>query len=232
MALIPLNKKKGVKEVMYTEHLVEVEPGIFDNPNATAPNTKEVQSHYERQAVKILEDDKYHYECMARKLAHTELFTKEFFSVADIAGGHPKFASFLKVVDGITVYDQYAATYKKTHEEFEKRYPVSVPVEYKKKSITHPNFTPNAELAVCCHILEHLNLSQIRRLLGNLETDKILIYGPNVGRARNEKWFHFRPADHKTFATLDAMQRLVEEAGFKARITVEYHEDYLIYGAK
>lgn len=217
---------------MFTEHLEEIEPGIFENPNATDPDTKQVKSHYEKEAVRILQDDKYHYECMARKLVNTEFMTKEFYSVADIAGGHPKLASFLNIAEGITVYDQYAATYKKTHPEFEKRYPISVPVEYKKKSITHPNFTPNAELAICCHILEHLTLTQIRRLLGNLETDKVLIYGPNIARAQNEKWFHFRPGDHRTFATLDAMRGLVEEAGFKARITVEYHEDYLIYGAK
>lgn len=217
---------------MFTDHLVEIEPGIFENQKATAPDTKQVKSHYEKQAVKILESDKYHYECMARKLAHTELFTKEYYSVADIAGGHPKLASFLNISGQITVYDQYAETYKKTHDEFAKRYPVKVPVEYKKKSITHPNFTPNAELAICCHILEHLTLAQIGRLLGNLETDKIIIYGPNVARARNDKWLHFRPSDHRTFATIDAMRGLVESAGFTARMLVEYHEDYLIYGAK
>lgn len=226
-----INKKRGVSK-MYTSHLTEIEPGIFENPNAEPAKSDGVEEHYEKDAIKILDDDKYHYECMARKFKDEEPFTKEFYSVADIAGGHPKLASHLKISGDVTVYDQYAKTYKKTHGKFAERYPISAPVEYRKRSITHHNFTPNAELAICCHILEHLKLDQIRKLLGNLETDKIIVYGPNICRARTPNWFHFRPSDHRTFCTLEAMSRLIAEAGYIVKFGVTYHEDYFIYGDK
>ena len=221
--------KKGRE--MFVSHLEEIEPGVYENPNATKANTKECQEHYDKNAIKILDDDKYHYQCMARKLKESEVFTKEFYSAADIAGGHPKLASHMNVSE-VVVYDQYAEMYERLNGEFVKRYEPKANVSYEKKAVTHSNFTPNAEVAICCHILEHLSLKQIRKLLGNLETDKVIIYGPNVKRARNKNWFHFRPADHRTFCTMEAMIKLIEEAGFKFKEGYEYHEDYLIYGDK
>jgi len=217
---------------MFTEHLIEIEPGIFENPDAAKPDNKKVADHYKNDCIRILECDKYHYECLARKLDLTPAFAPEYHSVADIAGGHPKLATKLDVCGDIVVYDQYASMYKKLHPEFERRYPTKAKVSYEKKSITHPNFSPNAELAICCHILEHLTLDQIRRLLSNLETDKIIVYGPNIARANNENWFHFKPSDHRTFATVEAMSRLVSEAGFIVLQATQYQEDYLIFGDK
>lgn len=217
---------------MFTDHLKEIADGVFENPEAQEPKGTHMKDHYTENAKKILEADKYHYECMARVFSESPVFAKEFYSVADIAGGHPKLASKMKIAGTITVYDQYAATYKKTHKDFLELYPTEAEVVYEKKSITHPNFTPNAELAICCHVLEHLTLEQIERLLGNLETDKIVIYGPNIGRARNRSWWHFGALDHKTFATLEAMCRLVSNAGFTVKQADPYHEDYLIYGDK
>lgn len=217
---------------MYTEYLTEIEDGIFENPRATSPTSDELEEYYDRRAIKILADDRAHYQNMARVFADLAVFRDEFYNVADIAGGHPKLASFLNLTGEITVYDQYAESYERLHGEFLKYYDCKAPVSYVKKQITHHNFTPNAEVAVCCHILEHLSLKQIRTLLGNLETDKVIIYGPNVERAKNANWLHFRPKDHRTFATIAGMCRLVEEAGFQIVNAVERHEDYLIYGDK
>jgi hypothetical protein len=158
--------------------------------------------------------------------------SQEFYSVAGIGGGHPKIASLLNVCGPVTVYDQYPDIYKKSHKEFVARYPMTVEVEYEKKNISHANFTPNAELAILCHILEHLTIKQIRRLLGNLETDKVLIYGPSIDKAVNEKWLHFKPKDHRTFATLEAMRTMVEDAGFRVDLEMHYVDDYVIYGVK
>jgi hypothetical protein len=231
MEMTKTNKKKGTLG-MFTGKLVEIEKGVFENQDATAPKSDKTAAHYRESAIRILDDDLYHYQCMARKFADWPIFTDEFYSVADIAGGHPKLASFMNVVEKITVYDQYASTYKKTHGEFLKRYPTKAEVVYEKKTVTHPNFTPNGEVAILCHILEHLSIAQIRRLLANLETDKVVIYGPNIAKAKSAGWFHFRPDDHRTFVTLDAMCALVAEAGFVVKKAVGYHEDYLIYGDK
>jgi len=217
---------------MYTKHLKEIEPGIFERQDATKATSDAVAEHYESKAIGILNADKYHYVCMARKLADTPVFSNEFHTVADIVGGHPKLASIMNVCGDVTVYDQYAEMYEGLHAEFLDRYPMKAKVKYEEKTITHHNFTPNAELAICSHILEHLSVKQIRRLLGNLETDKIVVYGPNVARANSRNWLHFRPNDHRTFATMDAMSGLLKEAGFKIVQATSYHEDYLIYGDK
>ena len=217
---------------MFTEHLTEVEPGIFIREDATPAKSNAVAEHYEKQAISILDADRYHYECMARKFADAPIFAREFYNVADIAGGHPKLASFMRISGDVTVYDQYAEMYERLNDEFIKRYPMATPVTYCKKSVTHPNFSPDAELAILSHILEHLTVKQIRKMLANLDTDKIIVYGPNVARARNSRWFHFRPGDHRTFATIGAMQNLVAESGFTVEWAVEYHEDYIIYGDK
>ena len=224
------NITKG--ENMYTQHLEEVEPGIYERKDAGKSTSELVETHYTDNAVDILKRDQYHYQCMARRFADSPIFTEEFHSVADIAGGHPKLATLMNVCGDITVYDQYAAMYEELHDEFIELYPTDTPIKYEKKQVTHPNFTPNAELAVCSHMLEHLSLDQIRKLLGNLETDKLVVYGPNVSRAKNRKWLHFRPDDHKTFATIEAMCGLITEAGFTVVEATPYHEDYLIYADK
>ena len=214
---------------MYTEHLTEIEDGIWVDEHAKDTNTKSIEAHYTNNAMKILEVDKYHYTCMARKFADTEIFSNEFYSVADIAGGHPKLASKMNIAGTITVYDQYAEMYEGLHDEFVKHYPCEN-VVYEKKAITHPQFSPKAELAICSHILEHLTIEQIRRLLANLQTDKVVVYGPNIGVARRLNWLHFKPLDHRTFCTTEAMVGLVQEAGFVVKESIEYHEDHLIYG--
>lgn len=211
-------------------NLEKVETGIWVNTQATETDAKDIKHHYKAHAIKILEQDRYHYECMRRKFR--DLFSEEVYSVADIGGGHPKLASCMNVCGQITVYDAMASMYKSLHSEFAKRYPISCDVEYKRKTITHYNFTPNAELAICCHILEHLSLEQIRKLLGNLETDKLIVYGPNIEVAKSEKWLHFRPNDHRTFCSLYAMRTLMEEAGYHVHFAQAYHEDYLLAGRK
>jgi len=219
--------KQGERR-MFTKHLTEKEDGIF----IREAKSDDVETHCRDNALRALKDDQYHYQCMARRFADSPVFSKEFYSVAAVGGGHPKLASHMNLSGDVTVYDQYAEMYEDTHDEFSKLYPIEAPVKYEKKTITHANFTPNAEVAVISHVLEHLKIKQIRRLLSNLETDKVIIYGPNVAKARNEKWFHFTPRDHRTFATLGAMGKLVEEAGFKVVWAVQYREDYMIYGEK
>jgi hypothetical protein len=180
--------------------LKESEPGIYTRKATAKPTGKSVQAYYKAQAQKILKDDKNHYYRLAKRF--TPLMDTEFFSVADIGGGHPKLASKMNVSE-VTVYDAYAPMYEKTHKDFLALYPTAAKVEYKKAQITHGNFSPNAEVGIMCHVLEHLTVEQIRRLLENIEVNKVLVYGPNVEKAQNENWIHYRPKDHVTFCTLE-----------------------------
>jgi len=210
--------------------LEEKEHGVFVRKVNKKAVTEDIQAHYKNNALEILKQDRYHYTCFQRRFA--DLCKKEFYSVADVAGGHPKLASCLNVCGEITVYDEAADMYKKLHKQFLKLYPVKCPVKYETKQITNSQFTPNAELAICCHILEHLKAAQAKKLLKNLETKKVIVYGPNIERAPNQSWIHYRPADHQTFATLEAMCAWVEAAGFSVRLAVPYQEDYLIYAER
>jgi hypothetical protein len=210
------------------EEMKEERPGIYVREGQQTKG-KEMKEDYQSRNLRNLKSDRYHYQCLVRKFP--ELFAEEFYSVADIGGGNPKLASHMNVSE-ITVYDQWAKMYEKDHETFLSLYPTDANIEYKKKNVLHPNFTPNAEVAIICHVLEHLSIEQIERMLGNLETNKVLIYGPNIGAAKNAKWFHFRPAEHTTFATLEAMCELVKEAGFTVKVAEPYSEDYIIFAEK
>jgi len=138
----------------------------------------------------------------------------------------------LTICGPVTVYDQYAEMYEKHLGEFDTRYRRAFTLTYKKTDVTHPNFTPNAELAVLSHVLEHLTLKQVKRLLGNLETEKILVYGPNVAKRKGDGWFHDH-AEHRTYIELDAMAELIKAAGFtKVEIKEEYNDDYIIYATR
>jgi len=210
------------------ETLDESVSGIYTREGAP-PTGKKIQAYYKDNALKILKADRNHYTNM--KKAFSELCDTEFYSAADIGGGHPKLASVMNVSE-VTVYDAMSSVYKKTHKDFLELYPTDAKIEYKKAQITHGNFSPNAEVGIMCHVLEHLTVEQIARLLENIEVNKVLIYGPNIDRARNERWIHYRPSDHITFCTLEAMSKLVKDAGYTIKIAEHHRDDYLIFAEK
>jgi len=184
---------------------------------------------YKKRAITYLRNDVQHYARL--KIAFPELFAKEFWSVADIGGGHPKFAATMNIAGKVTVYDYFAPTYEDTHSTFLELYPCDNKIEYKKTQITHSQFSPDAELAICSHVFEHLKPTAIRRILTNLDTDKVLVYGPNIVKANGVDWIHYTDApDHCTFAIREVMERWVKAAGFEIKISEDFSDDYLIYG--
>ena len=201
--------------------------GVYTR-KGTSTDTQEIQEHYRKKVIKILRDDRYHYTCLRRKPSLQKLFEKEFYSVADIGGGHPKLSTLVNVSQ-ITVFDQMAEMYEESLDVFLTLYPTEAEIKFENKKITHPNFSPNAEVAVFCHILEHLEVKEIKRLLKNIEVNKILVYGPNIDAAKNENWLHFRPKDHITFPTIEGMCELIKEAGYEITIAEAYQEDMIIY---
>jgi len=214
---------------MIHETLTEAEPGIYTREVTEKSTGKKIQAHYKRNALKILKADRNHYTNISRKFK--DLLSVEFFSVADIGGGHPKLASLMNVSE-VMVYDAMASMYKATHKDFLELYPTDAKIEYKKAQITHGNFTPNAEVAIMSHVLEHLTPEQIRRMLENIEVNKVIIYGPNIEKARNKNWIHYKPADHTTFCTMSAMCGMVEKAGYTVKLSQEQSDDYLIFAEK
>jgi hypothetical protein len=211
------------------EKLIEEEEGIYTRKATKNADSEDVEAHYRENALKILKDDRKHYTNLSRRFA--ALLETEFYSVADIGGGHPKLASIMNVSE-VTVYDQFPDIYEETHDEFLKLYPTKANIKYEKKKITHSQFSPNAEVAICSHVLEHLTIEQIRRLFANIEVNKLLVYGPNVEKARNENWLHYKPGDHITFATIEGMSKMIEEAGFNVKLATPHNEDYMLFAEK
>jgi hypothetical protein len=211
--------------------LKKVEDGVYVDPKPAKAISAAMKEYYEEIVDKWLSDDRNHYTRFKREVVDREI-NQEFYSVADIGGGHPKLASLLNVCGEITVFDQYPDIYEKSHDKFTALYPVKCPVKYEKKNITHPKFSPNAELAIFCHVLEHLKLKQIKRLFENIECEKILVYGPDMSQARSNSWLHYRPLDHRTFITRQKMVELIEAAGFEVRVSRNFSQDYVIFGVK
>ena len=75
-----------------------------------------------------------------------------------------------------------------------------------------------------------MSLKQIKRIISNIECEKILIYNPNIEMAKNENWIHYKTT--KTFIKIEEMCEIVKEAGFDIKISRPYYEDYVIFGIK
>ena len=214
------------------QRLTKIDDGVYldEHPQAL-PDAGEIEDHYERNALKILADDQGHYRGVKQLLIDGTPIDRHYASVVDVAGGHPKLSSCLDA-DRITVYDRQADTYRDTHPQYLELYPDSAPVDYHVKDITDPEFRPVAELAVFCHVLEHLTLEDAAELVKRVDTDYALIYGPNVRAARDEDWFHYKPKDHRTFLTLEAMAKIMWYGGYTVTCSQEYHQDYIMFGER
>jgi len=212
--------------------LTKISGGVYvdENPQAT-PCDESIEDHYERDALRILEADQAHYAGLRRELIAGSIMDRHYTTVADVAGGHPKLASCLDC-DEVTVYDRQAETYRKTHAQFLELYPDSAPVGYVEADITSEDFAPYVDLAVYCHVLEHLTIEQMATLIKRVDSEHLLIYGPNVDAATSDGWFHYAPKDHITFLDMEAMMRVVWYGGYRIEFGTAYHEDYIMYGVK
>lgn len=175
-----------------------------------------------------MQADRYNYTCLWRRFK--DLMRTEFYSIAHM-GGMPKMASIMTAAE-ITVYAATVSAMKKAHKPFLELYPTDANVTYEKKQITHPNFTPNAEVAVLCHVLQGMTYEQGQRLVENLEVRKVVVYGPNVGRATGEGWCYYKYGGNQTFYTIAALRALVEAAGYRVKICETHYEDVFLFAEK
>lgn len=200
----------------------EIEDGVFTRERKGSLST---EGHYRNSAVKILNDDLRHYTKMQKSFKTSELFRTHYPLIKDVGGGHPKLASLLKS-DRIIVIDPLADFYSEMNSEFDKVYSPEARVEYYPEEIDI-----DADLTIFCHILEHLPIDEVREKIKSTKSD-ICIYGPNIQRASSKGWFHFRPADHITFITLDKMEQILENLDFTIKMSYEFNEDYILHAKR
>jgi hypothetical protein len=170
----------------------------------------------------------YNYTCIRRRFP--ELVRTEFHTVAAM-GGLPGLACTLNAPE-ITVYDPDAAKLKKLHKAFLEIIPSGAKIKYEKKQLTHPNFTPNAEVAVLENVLQKVTAERAKRLLENLEVRKVLVYGPNMETAVSDRWVHYRDGANITFTTIKAMCKLVTDAGYTVKIAQSHNDEMLVFAEK
>ena len=58
---------------MFTGDMIEAEDGIFVDESKLEATNNDVEGHYEKKAIKILDDDRYHYTCLKRFLESRKL---------------------------------------------------------------------------------------------------------------------------------------------------------------
>lgn len=210
--------------------LHKIDDGVYVNPSpVTEDDANDIENHYVKDALHVLSADVGHYAGLKATVLDGSPIDRHYDHVSDVAGGHPKLASCLDC-DSVTVYDRQASDYATHHAAFLEAYPDSAPVEYVDADITDIDFAPSGDLAIFCHVIEHLTIQEGAELLCGTLAPRVLIYQPNIAMAQNEDWFHYAPRDHITFYTIDAMAKVLWFAGYKVEFGVEYHQDYLLYG--
>jgi len=212
----------------------ETSPGVYERIEQGNSKSEEIQESYRVRAEKILKLDQRHY----RK--HAPGIRQEIeaagiplsFCIA-WAGGHPKMEAQVGF-DSIQVVDAIAKDYQETDGIFQELYGPAK-VEYCQTDIDASLVAEAQTLTepfanTFAHFLEHLTADTTRELLGVIaEGGKpIIIYGPNIEKATDDKWIHFRPADHNTFFTAGAFVSLLEGLGYSYVKAKEIDEDYLI----
>jgi len=212
------------------ERYTETHTGVYEQDHVGATVSQGLKEHYADGAERILQNDQRHY----RKL--TELLNKRIdaagisrTSCVAIGGGHPK----LEVTAGferIVVLDALANEYGEKHELFEKYYGAAN-VEYMQAVSDFQNIKINGTVTLV-HFLEHLTADAGTELIEQVATNPLIIYGPNIQSARNEDWFHFRPADHNTFWTAEALEAQLRDVGYDRVDVTPYSDDYLIIATR
>lgn len=212
----------------------ETAPGIYERTAPGETISETLLESYRGRAEKILSADKRHYEkhspFIRKKIDQSEIKTDRCFAWA---GGHPKLEAKAGF-EHIEVFDAIADMYEDCDASFQKTYgPANV--VYNKDEIT-PELVGAVQLipgSVCnsfVHFIEHLTAEAGADLLSAVgkSGNPILIYGPNIEKAKDENWFHFRPKDHNTFWKAEALVDFLAGMGYKKVRSWEIDEDYLI----
>jgi len=211
----------------------ETSPGVLERDDQAPNDTPEITAHYKDNASRILRADLPHYRAFA------DLVQKEaptligcYPHAVAVGGGHPKLESSLRcrsarVVDGL------AAQYRSQHAEFSALYGLD-DVRYVTKRLLPPpkRIGKPGDLVTFVHLLEHLPWTATPALLAAARGD-VLIYGPAIEAWQGDpNWIHIKPADHNTFATLDALRQAVRSAGFSVQWSRRWRDDLVIWATR
>lgn len=218
--------------------LIEKSPGVWHDPDA-APSDKElIREHYRDRAIQILDSDKPHYERLRKVLPDKDpgALEMEFDLCVSVGGGHPKLESLLNV-ERVRVIDGQANDYKSLHVEYQSRYGSKLRVTYQQRWLAPERLFPakskSPDLVTFVHFLEHQTPEEITGYLNacaDARVRSIIVYGPNIAKAKDLDWIHFRPQDHRTFLTLEAIRELMQFAGYSVESAFEFSDDYWVRG--
>ena len=214
------------------DHFTETYPGVYERTEQNDSQSGDILDHYTNDAEKILRNDLRHYTKFAPKLG--EVLDDAGINcehVVAFGGGHPK----LEATAGfrnITVVDGMADTYKQHAKLFNELYLSDWQnVTYVQRFITAEMIRKMIWVGTCTfvHFLEHMTAEMTRDILRAVIPHDIIIYGPNIRAARDGSWFHFKPIDHNTFWTGEALCGYLQDIGYTTTL-LEYSDDYLITG--
>ncbi len=215
------------------EILKEVCTGVYERKEKGNPLSTFLIKHYEEDAVTILKNDLTHYHDLKKYLARylPELLNC-YKTVTAVGGGNPKVESYLLQAAEIDVLDGFAETYKLFDSKFRAIYNVEseVRIKYTQRELYHPFKILKApgSCTTFVHFLEHCtNWNTVCSWIQNQEND-ILIYGPNIAAAVDDKWTHFPHKDHNVFFTIDAIADVGRQCGYLIE-SLSYSDDMLVW---
>lgn len=202
--------------------------GVYERITPADSTSATIQESYRNRAENILRMDRRHYEKHAPLIRQQiDAAGVSLKSCVAWAGGHPKLEAKAGF-QSITVVDAVAQMYEESDELLQELYG-PVYVTYIQSAIT-----PDLVRRTMCychtfiHFIEHLTHETACEMLIACQRVPVIIYGPNIAKAKDQNWFHFRPADHNTFWTGGALVDFLKKIGYETVSLTEIDEDYLI----
>ena len=204
--------------------------GCWAKETPVSSTNEEINDSYRDRAISILRADQRHYHRHAEKFKSAREKTG-MLNCNAWAGGHPK----LETVAGfraVNVIDYNAMMYQATSDVFIDLYGSPDILTFERSEITAQRVSLANRHNVAntfVHFLEHLTPKFGESLIDSCNGNPVLIYGPNVDKAVDENWFHFRPSDHNTFWTFAGMRDMLKRHYSTVHGEV-IDEDYLFVG--
>lgn len=225
------------KNISPINDLYEIVDGDMLSKDFSDPFSESATTHYMKDALDILTNDKKHYDKFYNYLNTIYPNFKELFfdTIYSFGGGMPKFESYLKP-EKIVVFDGNTEVYIQTQKHFKQLYNYKNTLEFIQCIITK-NLIKNIDISsdkrplfTFVHFLEHLSLVDHLDILCNLPKNvEVIIYNPNVEVAVNKNWWHFKPIDHNSFIPLSKLKKILIQLDYKIIKSTSYIDDLFIY---
>ena len=193
---------------------------------------------YDDYAIQGLKNDLVHYDGMmkGREVELKEFRSSLYDRIYALGGGFPKLETYTHV-NSIVVFDGIDYVYRKHMDSFRKIYDYQSELLYSKAFIENVKIynmlelDPSSNTLISfCHFLEHQSKAFHLELLEKLPRGiDVVIYGPNIEAARNERWTHFNWKYHHTFIPKQRMLEILKGYGYKIKTEFSYSDDMFIW---